>query len=58
MDRDLDAQGNVVSDWMLLSRERTILDSEQVKAITVPIATMPEWRPWTDDHVDLLRVLR
>jgi hypothetical protein len=26
--------------------------------IVVPIATRPEWRAWTDDHVDLLRVLK
>jgi spermidine synthase len=58
MARDLDDEGSIASDWILLARHKQILDAEQIKAIVVPIATRPEWRPWTDDHVDLLRVLR
>lgn len=55
--RDLDTNGSIISDWVLLSRNATVLDSPSVRSIAVPIATRPEWRPWTDDHVDLLQVL-
>lgn len=58
MTRDLDEHGTIASDWVLLARSPTLLDSPTVRAIAVPIATRPEWRPWTDDHVDLLRVLK
>jgi SAM-dependent methyltransferase len=58
MARDLDDEGAIASDWMLLSRDPRLLQTPLVSAITVPIATRPEWRPWTDDHVDLLRVLK
>ncbi|HJQ58723.1 MAG TPA: fused MFS/spermidine synthase, partial [Vineibacter sp.] len=58
MTRDLDDHGTIASDWVLLARSPTLLDSPVVRAIAVPIATRREWRPWTDDHVDLLRVLK
>ncbi len=58
MARDLDEEGAIQSDWVLLARHAVLLDRPLVKAIVVPIATRPEWRTWTDDHVDLLRVLK
>jgi len=58
MARDLDDQGAIQSDWMLMARHPTLLDRPSVKTIVVPIAIRPEWRAWTDDHVDLLRVLK
>jgi SAM-dependent methyltransferase len=56
--RDLNEEGTIVSDWILLARQAALLDRPLILPIVVPIATRPEWRAWTDDHVDLLRVLK
>ena len=56
--RDLNEEGAIVSDWILLARQAALLDRPLILPIVVPIATRPEWRAWTDDHVDLLRVLK
>jgi hypothetical protein len=58
MARDLNDKGSIVSDWVLLAREASVLDAPLILPIVVPIATRPEWRPWTDDHVDLLRAMK
>ncbi len=58
MARDLDDEGTIQSDWVLLARHPALLDRPLIKPIIVPITTRPDWRPWTDDHVDLLRVLK
>ena len=46
------------SDWMLLARDRAVLDHEVVSAATLP----PQWRAneslWTDDWSNLFRVLK
>jgi hypothetical protein len=58
MTRDLDDHGTIASDWVLLARRPELLDAPTVRAIAVPIDTRPTWRPWTDDHVDLLRAMK
>jgi spermidine synthase len=46
------------SDWMLLARERVLLEDEVVSAATLPhLGRGPEVL-WTDDWSDLFRVLR
>lgn len=58
MTRDLDDSGSIQSDWVLLARDPALLETALVKEITVPFQARPDWRPWSDDHVDLLRVLK
>ncbi len=58
MTRDLDDSGSIQSDWVLLARDGELLAAPLVKEITETFTARPDWRPWTDDHVDLLRVLK
>jgi hypothetical protein len=46
------------SDWMLLARDRTLLDEEVVSAATLPRLGTPGDVRWTDDWSNLLRVLK
>ncbi|MBL8673483.1 MAG: fused MFS/spermidine synthase [Rhodospirillales bacterium] len=58
LSRDTDDQNAVVSDWVLMARDGAPLGSEALKRSLVEIDARPEWRPWTDDYVDLLRALK
>jgi len=46
------------SDWMLLARDRDLLDEEVVSAATLPTQGRADEIPWTDDWSNLFRVLK
>ena len=46
------------SDWMLLARDRALLDEEVVSAATLPPQGRADEIPWTDDWSNLFRVLK
>jgi spermidine synthase len=46
------------SDWMLVARDRALLDDEVVSAATLPRLPRAEVLAWTDDWSNLLRVLK
>jgi spermidine synthase len=46
------------SDWMLVARDRALLDDEVVSAATLPRLPRAEVIAWTDDWSNLLRVLK
>jgi SAM-dependent methyltransferase len=53
-----DSDGGTTSDWVLLTRNKSILARKEIVAITQPVAPQPGWRLWTDDYNNLLQVLR
>jgi spermidine synthase len=46
------------SDWMLVARDRTILEDEAVSAATLPHLARADEVVWTDAWSDLLRVVK
>jgi SAM-dependent methyltransferase len=46
------------SDWMLVARDRALLDEEVVSAATLPPQGRADETHWTDDWSNLLRVLK
>ena len=46
------------SDWMIVARDRALLDDEAVSAATLPRLEAAGDVLWTDDWSDLLRVLK
>jgi hypothetical protein len=53
-----DSDGGTTSDWVLLTRNKSILARKEIVAITQPVVPQPGWRLWTDDYNNLLQVLR
>ncbi|MCE5185247.1 MAG: fused MFS/spermidine synthase [Planctomycetaceae bacterium] len=51
--------GALSSDWILVSREKAFLDSEIIKkASTPPTDRRKDVMLWTDDHINLLQILK
>ena len=46
------------SDWVLLARDGTVLDSPLIAESAAEINEHPEWRLWTDDFNNLVQVLK
>jgi hypothetical protein len=46
------------SDWMLVARDRALLDDEVVSAATLPRLPHADVVAWTDGWSDLLRVVK
>lgn len=46
------------TDWVLVARDRAVLDVPVIREATSPIAPMPGLRPWTDDFNNLFGVLK
>ncbi len=46
------------SDWVLVSRDRRVLDAPEIKAVSDPVEEQPSWRMWTDDYNNLIQVLK
>ena len=56
--RDLDTDGYIVSDWVLLARTAKPLQTPLIAELAKPIAPKPDWPLWTDDRSDILRLLK
>ncbi len=48
----------LAADWVLVTNNRSILDNPTVRLLSMPIATRPGLRRWTDDYNDLLQILK
>jgi hypothetical protein len=46
------------TDQIIVTRNRDILSAEPVKTVAQPLPPRPEFRIWTDDFYNLLRVLK
>jgi hypothetical protein len=46
------------SDWVLLARDGSVLDSPQIADVATEIQAHPDWRLWTDDFNNLVQVLK
>jgi SAM-dependent methyltransferase len=53
-----DKDGGTTSDWVLLSRTKTVILRPEIVASTEPIAPQPGWRLWTDSFNNLIQVLK
>lgn len=54
-----DTEGALASDWILLAREDTFLESEVIKSNRSAIRNNREQiRLWTDDHLNLLQIMK
>jgi hypothetical protein len=54
-----DDEGALASDWILLARSSEFLDSEPIKdAASNPNRRRKEVMLWTDDHINLLEILK
>ena len=56
--RDLDTNGFIVSDWIVVTRDPALIDSPILKPIITPIAAHPEWGVWTDDRASILPLIK
>ncbi len=50
--------GSTVSDWVLLTREKSLLFKREILDATYIIPPQLGWRLWTDDFNNLVQVLR
>jgi spermidine synthase len=57
---DTDSEGDAVwgATWVLLSRDRRVLEGPAIRAIARPLAGKKGVRMWTDDYSNLFRVLK
>ncbi len=56
---EYDDVGVLASDWILLARDRQFLDSDPIrKNSSRPRGELEEVPLWTDDHINLLKVLK
>jgi len=47
-----------ISDWVLLTRNEAFLREPGILEATKPVAPRPDWRLWTDDYNNLVKVFR
>jgi spermidine synthase len=55
-----DGEGSIASrtDWVLLARNRAVLERLGLTEGETPIVERPDWRLWTDDFNNLVQVLK
>lgn len=56
--RDLDTSGFIVSDWMVVTRDPSLIDSPVLKPVITPVTARPEWGVWTDDRSSILPLIK
>jgi SAM-dependent methyltransferase len=56
--RDTYDDGSTTSDWILLTRQKSILLRKEIVDATYIIPPEPGWRIWTDDFNNLLQVMK
>jgi spermidine synthase len=52
------SDGGTVSDWVLLTNNIALIESDAIKSAVLPIEAKPEWRIWTDDFNNIVQVLK
>jgi len=53
-----DDSDRTVSDWVLLTKDRSFLLRDQILDATYIITPEPGWRLWTDDYNNLVQVMK
>jgi SAM-dependent methyltransferase len=56
--RETHDDGSTSSDWVLLSRDKTLLLKQEIVDASYIIPPQPGWRLWTDDFNNLLQVMK
>jgi SAM-dependent methyltransferase len=46
------------TDQIIVTRNKRLLDSEAIRSVAEPLEARPDFRVWTDDFYNLLRVLK
>jgi hypothetical protein len=46
------------AEWVLVTRNSTVLENAAIKLRAAPIASRAHLRPWTDDFNSLLEILK
>ncbi|HET9664292.1 MAG TPA: fused MFS/spermidine synthase, partial [Burkholderiales bacterium] len=46
------------TDWVLVTRNRALLEREDIAGVAVAISDIPSLRMWTDDYNNLFRILK
>ena len=46
------------TDWVIVTRDKTLLEKEPIAAKTTAIDPIPGLRPWTDDFNNLYQILK
>lgn len=46
------------TDQIIVTRNKALLSAEQIRSAAVPLKPRPEFRVWTDDYYNMLRVLK
>ena len=46
------------ADWVLVTRNKAVIDNPSIKVHVVPFAARPDARLWTDDYNNLLQILK
>jgi hypothetical protein len=54
---DANDLGTAVSDWILLSTDRRVLDLPLIQEATRPMPDLAGARTWTDDYSNILQVM-
>jgi hypothetical protein len=49
---------STVSDWCVLTKDKSFLTQVKIATVTQPVLPEPKWSIWTDDHHNLLQVLK
>jgi spermidine synthase len=50
--------GGTTSDWVLITRDKTLIYRKDIAEATEPVAPQPDWRLWTDDYNNLVQVFK
>jgi hypothetical protein len=48
----------LAADWVLVSNNPAVLSNTSIRLHTLPIASRPDIRLWTDDYNDLIQILK
>jgi hypothetical protein len=46
------------TDWVLVTRNSSFIEREEIASVITPINTIPALRVWTDDYNNLFRILK
>ena len=58
-DKGKDEEDKTTSDWVLVSRSKSALEAEAIKAASpLEIDDQVGWRTWTDDYSNLVQILK
>jgi hypothetical protein len=48
----------LAADWVLVTNNQAVLSNASIRLHTLPIASRPDIRLWTDNYNDLIQILK